>query len=540
MKMQNEEQLLDKDFRKRVIAEIEGEENQKRKYNMKKRYDVFKDSSKEYVIEAMTEESQDKKIALEIKNRASNISFARKIIDKKAMVYKDGVLRKTDKDQDALDAIVDITNFNSKMKKTNKYAELFRNAVVNILPYLDPYENKYSYVVKVLQPYLYDVIEDQVNPEIARAYVTSYFVNNDSTLSYADENRDGYRENVGGVRKKSDGKDQIIADSPQDFGSNKKEYVWWSNRYHFTTDNKGEIIDGKQEEDLKNPIEILPFYNFSQDQDGQFWALGGDDIIDGSILLNILLTDLFFIAKYQGQGIGYLFGKGVPKNMKVGASSFITLDVDDGDPTPQLGFATSNPPISSHLEMIKVYLAFLLSTNNLEPSSIQGQLTASNAASGIQEIIKRSENMDDIVDQQEAYRDGEPVLFKIIARWHNLYQSRKLLIEKLQKLGKIDESQIISVKFTDPQVFTSEKEKLEIIEKRLSLGLDSMLDAVMKDNPDLSEDEAKEKLKKMLEAKLLETSQKMKAFAMNPIQNNEEEGDEEEVIENGEQDDIQA
>lgn len=522
MKLYNEEQLLNVEFRKKVIDEIEGNENRKRKDEMKKRYDIYKDETKKYVIESMVKESTDSNIEEEIKNRASNISFGRKIIDKKAMVYKDSVQRTASKNQKQIDEIINFVNLNSKMKKTNKYAELFRNAVVSALPYKDPEELKYKYKLRVLQPYFFDVIEDQENPEIARCYITSYYNNQSKSLPYADENRAGYREGINVRRNaKNDGIDQIIADSPEDFGSDKKEYVWWSTKYHFTTDRKGDIIPGKQEEDLLNPINTIPFHNFSQDQDGQFWAKGGDDIIDASIVLNILLTDLFYISKYQGMGIGYMFGKGVPKKMKVGASAFVTLEMEEGDPNPQMGFATSNPPINAHLDMIEKYVAFILSTNNLEPGTVNGQLSAAGAASGIQEMIRRAENMDDIIDQREIYRDGEPVLFNIIAKWHNLYWDKGLLIEKLQNLGKIDEKINVSLKFGDPQPFTTEKERLEVIEKRLALGLDTMVDAILKDNPDLSKKEAEEKARLTMERKLKESSERLKAFQNNMINNKE-------------------
>jgi len=317
--------------------------------------------------------------------------------------------------------------------------------------------------------------------------------------------------------------DQTIADAPDDFGTENNEYVWWSNKYHFTTDEKGEILSGKQEADYSNPIGMLPFFNFSEDQDGQFWAVGGEDIIDASVLLNVLLTDLFYIAKYQGMGIGYLFGKGVPKNMRVGPTSFITLDVGQDDPTPQMGFATSNPPLEAHLKMIETYLAFILSTNNLEPGSVQGTLSASNAASGVQEIVKKAENIDDVAEQREIYRDGEPVLFKILAKWHNLYLGKKLLTKKLTELGAIDEDMELNIKFADAQPFMTEDQKLEAIKKRKEIGLDSMVDSIMRDNPDLKREDAEEKLKKILEEKLVESSNKLKAFAAEPIKEEEEE-----------------
>lgn len=543
MRMFNESELLNIEFRKRVLDEIEGDENIKRKNQMKKRYEVFKDNTKQYVLEMMKDESQDKEIVKEIIHRMANVSFCKKVISKKAMVYKDGVKRELtepDKDeQEKVDEIYDYVNINTTMKKTNRYAELFKNALVGVLPYTCPKTGKIYYMPKVYAPFLYDAIEDYQNPEMARCIILSYYSNkSQSSGTYAPENMSGYREyEAAGLSfRQGDGTDQTIADSPADDGTKEKEYIWWSNIYHFTTNRAGEIIAGKQEETLLNPIQTLPFYNFSQEQDGHFWAVGGEDLIDGSILLNMLLSDLFYIAKYQGMGIGYMFGKGIPKNLKVGASSFVTLEMKDGDPKPEIGFVTSNPPIDAHLQMIEAYVALLLSTNKLDTSAIQTKLSATSAASGIHEIVLRSENTEDIEDQQEVYKDGEPEIFDYMKKWHNLFFQENVLVDELQELGSIDEDAYIKIKFKQPSQYMTEKEKLEVIKIRKDLGLDSQIDSIMRDNPELTEKQAQDRLLKLLEQKLIESNEKLKRMVMPPL---EQEDDTEDDTEDDSEDETE-
>jgi len=535
MQIFNEDQILKDDFRKNVIEEIEGPENLTRKAESKKRYEVFKDNTKPYVLAMLDAESGDKKAVSEAVNRAGNVSFTREMIEKKSMVYKDPVIRiatdDNEQSQNQVDELSNILNINTKMKKTNKYNELFKNALVTVLPYESPSEiGKYRLMVNCLQPYLYDVIEDAVNPEIGRVFIFSYY-NTQKQANSALPNQAGNREAPRPLSPmtKGDGIDQKIADSPNDKGSDKKEYIWWSNKYHFTTDEKGLIIPGRQDESLANPIGRLPMYNFSNDQDGQFWAIGGDDIVDGGILLNLLLTDLFYIAKYQGMGIGYCFGKGVPKNMKVGPAAFISLEMQEGDPTPSMGFATSNPPIAAHLQMIKDYLIFLLLTNKLSPDMADASLSVS----GVHEMVKQSQNIADIEDQREVYRDGEPVLFKIIFAWLNLYQSKNLLDEEFKEIGKVKEDVKVKIKFEDAQPFVSEKEKLEVLEKRLQLELDTRLDIIKKDNPDLNDDEAKKKLATILKEKLKESSKRLRQLASGARDNMNDDNDDDLEQDNG-------
>ena len=99
-------------------------------------------------------------------------------------------------------------------------------------------------------------------------------------------------------------------------------------------------------------------------------------MVDGSIALNLSLTNLAYILKFQGMGIFYLFGKGIPKeNIRIGPSTIITLDMEEGDPNPTAGFANPGAPIDQHLKSMEQHLAFLLSTNGLEVSTIQGEIS---------------------------------------------------------------------------------------------------------------------------------------------------------------------
>jgi len=501
MKIKNDSDILNQDLRVQFIQDINNSSNIERKKFMKRRYDVFKDNTKKYVLENFKNEtSAGEEILPEIKSRASNLSFCRKIIDKKCMVYKDGAKREVAGDenqelQTAIDILSNLLNMDSTMKKANKYEELFKNSLVSVLPY--EATNGWRLKLSVIAPYLYDVIEDANNPELAKVIVFSNYVPTDSktTSGFTHAQAAGFRNKTTSLSDYTDLNDTIesLSNCPTD----EIEYIWWSDNYHFTTNAKGEIIPGKQEIDLSNPIGELPFVDFSHEKDGSFWAVGGEDIVEGAILLNMLLTDLYFIAKFQGMGIGYMFGKGVPKNMKVGPSSFVTLEVEQGDPTPSLGFASSNPPIDSHIKMIEGYLAYLLSTNNLDAGSIVGTLSAQNAASGIQEVIKRADNLDDIEDQQEIYKDNEPQIYKLVFKWINLYFERGLLASEFMEVGKIPEDLKVITKFNKPHAYLSEKDRLDVIEKRLMLGLDSKVDAIMQDNPNLTKEEAEEKLERI-------------------------------------------
>lgn len=509
MKLQKEEDILLEDFRAMVIEEINGEENILRKKESKKKYDAYKDGIKQFVIERMNQELSPETFK-EIEQRTANVSIYRKIIDKKARVFKDGAKREVPESVEGAEAVnnavafyVDELNHQSKMKKVNKYVELEKNCSYFITPYKDHMSELYKIKSQVLLPHLYDVIEDTENPEMPRVYIFSYYSTGVNVEKTAKPNESGLRSpRVGGMDfRQGDMVDQTIADAPSDGGAGEMMYIWWSNKYHFTTNSKGQIIEGKQAEDLSNPIGMLPIVNYAKDQDGQFWAIGGDDLLDGAILINLLLTDMYFIAKLQGMGIFYVFGPDIPKSLKIGPSDAIIGQKKEGDPDTQIGFASSSPPLAEHMRMIEQYVALLLSTNNLEPGTVRGELSATTASSGIQELIKMSENVDDIEDQRELYRDNEPKIFQIIAAWHNELLERNVLHPDNAQFGMLPENKV-QLKFIAADRFMTDKDKLDIIERRRQLGLDSMIDSLIMDNPDLGRTEAEEKLKQLIKEKI--------------------------------------
>lgn len=503
MKFVNEEMILSKEARLLLIKEIDGPENRKRKLEIKKRYEILKDRIKKYILENLLEEL-DPQTVKDMQSRIATINLYKKVVGKKARVYRTAPKRLAGEgtDQEQLDKLVDKSKLNVSMKKANRLLEAMLNTDIFVRPIQNTQETtedgrpKWSYRIDPLSPHNYDVIEDANDPERAMGYILSHF---EEVASTSDNIGTRDREGIANNFRDGDNKDQVIADSPED---KKVEYTWWGNKYHFTFDADGAIIKDKSPEDILNPIQTLPIISIAKDRDGSFWAVGGEDLIEGSILVNTILSDIYYIAKMHGTGLFYLFGKGVPKSLKVGPNQAITMDVQEGDPVPTIGFANANPNLRDHMALVEQYVAILLTTNDLEPGSVSGSLTAAGATSGIHEIIQKSEPMGNVEDDQEIFKDAEPEVVKVIGKWHNLYLEKGLLVDRLADIGKLPEKIEYSIKFGAIQQFISEKEKLEVIDKRLTLNLDSLVDALILDNPDLSKEEALARIKETEEFKM--------------------------------------
>ncbi|MBL0320684.1 MAG: hypothetical protein IPP74_15525 [Alphaproteobacteria bacterium] len=494
----NEQSVLDPLFRSKVISQIRATENKRRKNEAFKAYECFKDQTSRYVAQLLLNQF-DNQTVLEMQYAMTNISFTRKIVDKLARVYANGVERTTEKkkDQKALDEMTYLLKLDAIMKEANRYLKLEKNVDLYVKPVPVQETGKYKLVVEALCPFLYDVIEDPNDSSVAMCHILSNFrpdSQNQYSLNPATEGRTSLSSTLFSiVPPRGDNVDDIISDSPTD--SNPDQYIWWTNKYHFTTDAKGMIIS---EGEVTNPIGVSPFVGLSAEKYGSYWAPGGKDIIEAGIRINAVLTHINHISITQGYGQLTMIGKNLPKAIKTGPNHCIQLIQEEGEPTPSVSFLSANPPIGDLMKVVEAYVALLLSTNNLSTSGFSASLSgnASSFASGIAMMLDKSESMEDTKEQEQQFVEAEPKLWSIISKWQNLYKSLDLLTPEFQEVSlplDLDPS----VEFKPSQTIVSEKEKLEIIKIKQELGLITDLDAIKLDNPNLSDEAAVQKLEEI-------------------------------------------
>lgn len=509
-----EEQILDAGYRKKVIQEIKAPENLVRKQNELKKYDIYRDRTIKWVIEKLIKDGLKESTLRQMENRASNISICRKVVNKLARSYQGGVIREV-KDQNSQIAVSELTrllNVNQKMKKSDRYRQLHKNCMLQPIPELSSNETegeqkKYRLKVKVLSPWQYDVIEDLNDHEQAKVVILSDFIEKNSYLRNIESADDaGRAQGLVPNFQQGNRRDETIADSPDDAGSppKKEHFIWWSDRYHFVTDAQGNVISELSPPDLLNPIGLKPFVNVAEDQDGEFWAQGGDDLVDGSVLINTLITDMFSIAYIQGWGqMVVVGGPGVTsKQIEGGPHTAIFLEPEPGDTVqPSVSFESANPPLDMWMRAIEQYVALLLTTNDLSPSAVSTRMDAAQFPSGIAMLIEQSEATNSIEDKQECYKYAERQMWEILKRWQNTLLASDSLTEEFKAVGAFEDSNV-TVRFLSPKQVVSEKEKLENLKARKDLGINTLLDLIKIDNPDLTEEEAVKKLADILKEKL--------------------------------------
>lgn len=492
MKIFNEDEILNPAFRAQVIKEIRSGENQARKREMMKRQEVYRDNVIKWVMTALESMKLRPETLQMMKNHAANISIAKKIVNKKARCYRGSVMRQTGQEQaDAqITALAALMMTDSVMKKADRFAVLMKNALPWVFPEMLP-DGKWRLKSVVLSSSQYDVIENGRDPEKPACVVLS---------DYVDENTSAVMSTPGGGWRSTEQastrlEETLIGDGPQSQLYKPKQYfIWWTDKYHFTSDEKGTIVPSASPEDLLNPIGMIPGAPVAEDQDGHYWAAGGEDLVDGSILVNMMITDMLSIMYLQGHGQLVITGANIPEEYQVGPNVALVLKTKSGEDQPNVQLVAHNPPIDSWLRTIEQYVALLLSTNDLAPSSVATRLDAANMASGIAMLIEKSEAQGSIDDRRQVFAQAERRYWEAAKRWQNLYYDLGSLDEEFSAVGQIADDAHVTVRFNDAREVTTEKERLETMKLRRDMGLATHLDIVMMDNPSMTKEEAQMKL----------------------------------------------
>ena len=513
LRIDAESDLKDEKIRKGIIDGITSNASRLRKEEHKKRHEVYSDRTKEYTVRLLHKEFTDAAARIEVENRTPNVSIVRKIVDKKARVYKNPPARivigeerpadaagkpsKVSPSQTFIDEVSKLLCLDKKMKQANRKLELHKNILVGPRPVVeggDSGEQKFCIELGIWQPEYYDVVTDRETGLKPVVIIFSYL-----TQATADAGSTDHRTGSG-VNQSVEGASADKNNQPN------QRFVFWSDKYHFTTNEKGQIIaaDSPEEKDGDtplNPVAMLPFVSINKDQDSSYWAEGGEDLCDNAILINMLLADLFYIEKYQGLGILFATGKEVPKNLSIGPNKLIGMSYNkDEDPEPKLGIVNAAVPIEGHLRSIETLLGFTLSTNNLEPGDISGKLESPKSAqSGIQEIIQQSEVTTAIEDEEEVFRMKESMVFKIAVAWMNLYRDKKMLAPKFEAVQVPSgfESLEYSLTFDPPQPKTSEMETANTLKALKECGFYTFRELVAKAHPELTEEEITKKIEEL-------------------------------------------
>ena len=256
-----------------------------------------------------------------------------------------------------------------------------------------------------------------------------------------------------------------------------ERWAYWSDTEHYyidKTNGKEKIVAVEDNDEMVNPFGVLPFvYLHNGWRDESFWdKYTGDDLTGGTIDMAVHLTFLNHIIKTQS------FKQLVGKGDNVGELLGQVLD-----PLSILTLTGQNTEISvldlqSNYEQLHKVAQDL--ANNLAiaygVSPSQFRMT-SQASSGFALQMENLKLDRFTLEQQSDFKVYEQELYELIVQVSDYYGQTVV--------GDM------SVDFVEPNYPASEQEQLTIDQQSIDLGLSSPHKVLMRNNPDLTEEDAR-------------------------------------------------
>lgn len=483
--------LTDKRFITRVISEIYSSERRTRQINHLKAYKVYKGAVDEFVqekLEYMRPKSWKQ-------YTRSDISISAMVVNKIAKSYNDSPARSVEGDDNktkSYDEIFEKTQGDRYFQEFDQIFNLQREALFWV--YYRPQEQRIQF--QALAPYEYSVIRNKDNGGELQVVVLHY-----------------PSSRLVGRSASGDGKADIIAESQDDSSADRDTYVFWSATQHVAVEVKREKVISEGREQVKvnidfvpiennpnnvNPIGRLPFAYLSKDMAVDNPYL--NPITDQTITFNLLWSELLTAANIQGVGQFILKYpekfQGSLDKLSYGLTTALELPQSSNpdDAATDATYINPSPDLAGQMESYMAYLKQILSQHGINSTqAISGDM--SSFSSGLERMIAMADVQDLRMQNQNLYSSLEKEVFEIVKAWD---QNEAIATGR----GRLfDDDDTLQVYYPKPKVMISDAETLANIEKRLDLGLMEKHEALMLLDPNLSEEEAKEKLARIDETR---------------------------------------
>lgn len=470
--------LEDLSYRKKIIDQINNDENKDRKKESLKRFEIFKNRQERYILQKLNEEFTEKTVR-EMR-KVTSINIAPRIIKEEASIYNDAPERVfgevSEKETEALDAHYRASKVNVGLKLANEYYKLFDQCAL----YVIPMDGKLW--VKPLAPHWYDVIPSDDNPERAEVYILNILDKQEylnAPLNNTD-NRLGTGNDINKKRTISDGQNQIIADR-DDYKSKLNKYVVWSKDFHFTMNGEGTITSDL--ENIKNDLGRLPFIDIASEKDFEFFCRYGSDTTDFAIDYGVQLSDHSNILRMQGYSQAIIAAEKEPDNIVVGPNHTIFLQQDPNSTVaPSFSFASPSPDLGSSLATLETLLKLLLTAKGLDPETVTGTGDGNRYNSGLDRLLAMIDKFEATKADYDLFRDVEDELKDLIIAWNNILQDAtdpKIALDDKLKNGQINTDCTLEVSFNEPGLVQTKQDKEDSVIKLIKERLLSRKEAIM-------------------------------------------------------------
>jgi hypothetical protein len=486
--------LLDRNNRQRVIEAIQTWPNRRRKASSLAQFEIFQDRIAQYVYEYLLGQF-DEETVREMP-RISSLNIARRIVKQESSLYRSPAKREfvgvSEAQKEVLKRIYSRAKIDTMLRISNEYYKLQNQNLLQIVPF------KGEYKVRSLLNHHYDVVPNMMDPEMADGYLISSFDKEffkDAYSDYTTSSPTGFRGTSDFSEKLNrDHVNRIIADK-EDYQSTLGRYEVWQPGVNFLMSETGEILS----EDTESPLaEMMPFIDVAAKHKGYtYFVEQGQTITDFAVQFNAFWSDLFNLIRIQGYAQAIISGpdESLPENIKVGPNKLLRLPFDPNNPQSKSEFQFVSPQVNieASMQTLEAFLATFLSTRGVDPKTISGKAETARYTSGVERLLSLIEKFEASQEDQDIYEEAENKIFEIIKAYNN--ESPELFNEDM-RMPRIPDDAYVTVEYHKPEMMLSQKEKNDLIQQDLELGLISRVEAIMKKR-DVSREDAQEILQEI-------------------------------------------
>lgn len=486
--------VLNAEYRKQILEEINGDENKARKNESLRRNEIYNGRLRRFVNERLLTEFSS--ATVQDMRTISSINLTKRLVDNSASVYKkepkrnfyrEGGASLTERELYQIDELYDYSFADVNLKKANRVYKLQLQSAVQIIP------KNGKIISRVLHPHHYDVIPMDNDPCEPYAYIISVY---DKSLLFNQsfsQSSDGTASQQYLSQRESDSINEIIGDADDD--KIKQRFIWWTAEYNFVTDGNGIIVDqigmpltfrSQQDiEQISNPIKKLPFIDVASDKEFEFWVRQGDDTVQFNIDFLVMMSDMAELMKRQGYSQAIIYAEKPPHNMLVGPNRILHIPLNpNAEQQAKFEWSTPNPDLDSALKILETFVNFFMTAKGLDPKLISGSGEAQKFQSGMDRFLAMIQQAEAGQDDYALFKQVEYKYLDLLKTWSNIMQGATIksgvdpLVPELQTAVLPDDLDV-EVEFAGPEMIETRQDKEESVLRRLEQGLLSRKRALM-------------------------------------------------------------
>lgn len=273
-----------------------------------------------------------------------------------------------------------------------------------------------------------------------------------------------------------------------------REFAYWSDDHHFIIDSKGMIkIPDENNPDGTNPYGRLPILKVDEEipETDSYWLPGVRDILMVNRAIDVMAIAMGHAEVNQGftQLLAVNVDAAILKNR--GADAIWTAKANAEDPKPEIIPVQLKGDLEEMSGAIRFLIEMAVLMRNLPPQEFRVDAAAE---SGFAKMIGRLPLLEERQRDVPKWTSRLQDLFEIIKVVWNTSRTTEGFESDLANT-EFSENAEISVNFADPEFPQSELEELEVIQKKVDMGMMNRIEAIQKEDPDLDDEEAAAKLK---------------------------------------------